>query len=103
MISNRGLILSFFLCGMFSILYAETPLSDTVIWEPKVVGIPPSDAYIGLSLLETGEIRHYNYGEQAEAGTFYLSSDDKGLTWTKVNIPNNIPFAISLFISSQSP
>ena len=93
MISNRGLILSFFLCGMFSILYAETPLSDTVIWEPKVVGIPPSDAYIGLSLLETGEIRHYNYGEQAEAGTFYLSSDDKGLTWTKVNIPNNIPFA----------
>ena len=84
MIFNRGLILSFFLCGMFSILYAETSLSDTVIWEPKVVGIPPSDAYIGLSLLETGEIRHYNYGEQAEAGTFIFQATTKDLHGQKL-------------------
>ena len=49
------------------------PSGDSVM-EPRKVGIPPSDAYIGLSLLETGEIRHYNYGEQAEPGSFYLSS-----------------------------
>ena len=66
---------------------------DSTLVAPTVVGVPPSDAYIGLSLLETGEIRHYNYGEQAEKGTFYLSSADKGVTWTKVSVPDQIPFA----------
>lgn len=66
---------------------------DSTTWAPQVVGTPPSDAYIGLSLLEDGEIRHYNYGEQAEPGSFYLSSRDKGFTWKKVNIPNEVPFA----------
>ncbi len=74
-------------------LLTGAPLQDTAIWAPKVIGIPPSDAYIGLSLLENGEIRHYNYGEQAEPGSFYLSSTDKGTTWRKVNIPGEIPFA----------
>lgn len=68
---------------------------DSTIWVPQVVGTPPSDAYIGLSLLEDGEIRHYNYGEQAEPGSFYLYSRDKGSTWKKVNIPKEIPFADS--------
>lgn len=93
MIFRRGLILTFLINSLCLCLFAQTPQTDTVIWEPKVIGIPPSDAYIGLSLLETGEIRHYNYGEQADGGTFYLSSKDKGLTWTKINIPDNIPFA----------
>ena len=93
MIYRRGLILTFIINSLFWGLLAKTPQNDTLFWEPKVIGIPPSDAYIGLSLLESGEIRHYNYGEQAEEGTFYLSSKDKGLTWTKLNIPNNIPFA----------
>lgn len=93
MIYKRGVISTFLLSAVFSIMFAGTSLADSVIWEPKVIGIPPSDAYIGLSLLESGEIRHYNYGEQADEGTFYLSSKDKGLTWTKINIPNNIPFA----------
>lgn len=66
---------------------------DTTKMSPKVVGVPPSDAYIGLSQLEDGEIRHYNYGEQAEPGSFYLSSKDKGFTWNKVNTPKDIPFA----------
>ncbi len=91
--NKKLLILTLLISGLFSLLFASSSQTDTLIWEPKVVGIPPSDAYIGLSLLESGEIRHYNYGEQAEGGTFYLSSKDKGLTWTKVNIPNNIPFA----------
>lgn len=68
-------------------------IADTIFWQPRVTGVPPSDAYIGLSLLESGEIRHYNYGEQAEAGSFYLSSHDKGITWKSVNIPKEIPFA----------
>lgn len=66
---------------------------DSTILSPRVVAVPPSDAYIGLSLLETGEIRHYNYGEQAEPGSFYLSSTDKGFTWKKVKTPKEIPFA----------
>ncbi|MBZ4651638.1 MAG: hypothetical protein JG761_438 [Proteiniphilum sp.] len=74
-------------------LPAEATIPDSVIWVPRVVGIPPSDAYIGLSLLVDGEIRHYNYGEQAEPGSFYLSSRDKRNTWIKVNIPKEIPFA----------
>lgn len=72
---------------------AQVKSGDSAPMPPRVVAIPPSDAYIGLSLLETGEIRHYNYGEQAEAGSFYLSSTDKGLTWKKVNTPKEIPFA----------
>lgn len=70
---------------------------DSII-APVCVATQPSDAYIGLSLLENGEIRHYNYGEQAGSGTFYLSSSDKGLTWKKV------PYAKEmLFADRQSP
>ncbi|MHC5310610.1 sialidase family protein [Myroides sp. LJL116] len=65
-----------------SIAFSQSPL-DT-IFAPIKVATPPSDAYIGLSQLENGEIRHYNYGEQSLPGTFYLSSKDKGLTWDKV-------------------
>lgn len=72
---------------------AQVAGTDTAVMAPRVVGVPPSDAYIGLSLLETGEIRHYNYGEQAEPGSFYLSSVDKGFTWKRVNTPADIPFA----------
>lgn len=73
-------------------VFATTP-PYTTIWIPHVVAVPPSDAYIGLSFLETGEIRHYNYGEQAEPGSFYLSSTDNGSTWKKVNTPKEIPLA----------
>ena len=60
------------------------PTSIDTVYAPVRVSSVPSDAYIGLSMLKDGEIRHYNYGEQAEPGTFYLSSRDKGLTWKKV-------------------
>lgn len=55
------------------------------------VATPPSDAYIGLSLLDNGEVRHYNYGEQAVAGAVYLSSTDHGLTWKRVNRAKEMP------------
>lgn len=60
------------------------PLSIDSVYAPLRVSSIPSDAYIGLSILKSGEIRYYNYGEQAEPGTFYLSSMDKGLTWEKI-------------------
>jgi len=63
------------------------------VYAPLKVATPPSDAYIGLSLLDNGEIRHYNYGEQAVAGTVYLSSTDHGLIWKRVNRPKEMPFA----------
>lgn len=76
-------------------LHAQENVPQTIdqIFEPVKVATPPSDAYIGLSLLDNGEIRHYNSGEQAESGTFYLSSKDKGLTWKKVAVPKEMPFA----------
>ncbi|EXY79670.1 BNR repeat-like domain protein [Bacteroides fragilis str. 3988 T1] len=63
------------------------------VYAPLKVATPPSDAYIGFSLLDNGEIRHYNYGEQAVAGTVYLASTDHGLTWKRVNRPKEMPFA----------
>lgn len=61
----------------------QTPGQQEKPMPSLVAGSPPGDACIGLSLLETGEIRHYNYGEQAEPGSFYLSGADKGFTWKR--------------------
>lgn len=70
------------------------PASLDEVYEPVVVGVPPSDAYIGLSLLPDGELRHYNYGEHAEQTTpMYLSSRDHGLTWKTVSLPKELPYA----------
>ncbi len=64
------------------------------IFAPVVVGTPPSDAYIGLSLMEDGEIRHYNYGEQRESEKpYYLSSRDNGRSWKKISIADDLPYA----------
>lgn len=60
---------------------------------PQVVAKAPSDAYIGLSLMQNGEIRHYNYGEQRENGSFYLSSTDQGKTWQRTEYDESIHFA----------
>ena len=69
------------------------PTSIDSVFAPVKVAVQPSDAYIGLSLMDDGELRHYNYGEQAEPGSFYLSSRDNGITWTKINTPRDMPFA----------
>ena len=77
----------------FTLQAQHIPSTVDSIFAPVRVGTPPSDAYIGLSKLETGEIRHYNFGEQAVPGNFYLSSKDNGLTWRRVNTPVGMPFA----------
>lgn len=74
------------------IAFTKSPLP------PTKVATQPSDAYIGLSLLPDGEIRHYNYGEQADEGTFYLSSRDGGKTWTKQKYTKEM-----LYADRQSP
>ncbi len=67
-------------------------LSD--VFEPRVVAVPPSDAYVGLSMTEDGELRHYNYSEQRVDGSpYYISSRDSGFTWSRVNLPFDIPYA----------
>ena len=81
------------LCASMSVQAQHVPSTIDSIFAPVRVGTPPSDAYIGLSKLETGEIRHYNFGEQAVPGNFYLSSKDNGLTWKRVNTPVGMPFA----------
>ena len=88
--------LSFLMFSMgvtFTLQAQHIPSTVDSIFAPVRVGTPPSDAYIGLSKLETGEIRHYNFGEQAVPGNFYLSSKDNGLTWRRVNTPVGMPFA----------
>lgn len=74
-------------------LQAQVPKTIEQVYAPIKVATPPSDAYIGLSMLENGEIRHYNYGEQAESGTFCLFSTDKGLTWKKKALPKEMPYS----------
>lgn len=69
------------------------------VYAPIIVGVPPSDSYIGLSLMPDGEVRHYNYGEQAEEDRpLYLSSKDHGLSWEKVYLPKELIYA-----DQQSP
>lgn len=69
------------------------------IYEPTIVGIPPSDSYIGLSILPDKEIRHYNYGEHSEYPfPCYIRSKDNGMTWNLVKLPKEIPYA-----DQQSP
>jgi len=58
------------------------------IFAPTFVARPPTDAYIGLAMLEDGEIRHYNYGEQlGSGGTWYIYSRDGGITWKRKSAP----------------
>lgn len=69
------------------------PASLDEVYAPVRVAAAPSDAYIGLSRMPDGELRHYNYGEQADAGSFYLSSRDGGLTWQRVRTVHDLPLA----------
>lgn len=68
------------------------------IMAPVFVGRPPSDAYIGLSRLESGEVRHYDYGEQSQVdfdevreemrpARKFIYSRDNGLTWFMKETP----------------
>ena len=81
---KKHILLAAILGTSISMQAQHVPSTIDSIFAPVKVGVPPSDAYIGLSKLESGEIRHYNFGEQAEPGNFYLSSKDNGLTWKKV-------------------
>lgn len=46
---------------------------------PRVVGVPPQNAYTGLVKLPDGEIRHYGKDH-------YISSTDQGETWSEVAV-----------------
>lgn len=73
---------------------AQGKVSISDVYAPIVVGVPPSDAYIGLSMLADGELRHYNYGERRLDESYYcLSSLDSGMTWRRVALPRDIPYA----------
>ena len=77
---KKQILLAALLGTTIGIQAQHVPSTIDSVFAPIKVGVPPSDAYIGLSKLETGEIRHYNFGEQALPGNFYLSSKDNGLT-----------------------
>ena len=86
------LLLAASLCSSLS--FAQKPQSIDEVFAPVVTGVPPCDAYIGLSLLPDGEIRHYNYGENFNnEQPLYLFSKDNGLTWDKKYISRDLPYA----------
>lgn len=91
----KTILLSISTCLLTTqVVEAQAPSSISDIFAPTVVGVPPSDAYIGLSKMEDGEIRHYNYGEQKlSEPPMYLSSRDSGLTWKAISLPHDIPYA----------
>ncbi len=60
------------------------------VFAPLFVGQPPADAFIGLCMLEDGEIRHYNYGAQRDEETWYVYSRDRGITWKTKRPPKGM-------------
>lgn len=73
------------------------------VFAPTIVGVPPSDSFIGLSLMEDGEVRHYNYGEHpSDPHPLYLSSRDHGLSWKTVYLPYGLPYADHVHRSAMS-
>lgn len=67
-------------------LFSGAPKSK--VFAPVFVGRPPSDAYIGLSRLPSGEIRDDNYSEPADwEDPFYIVSFDNGFTWRRRQLP----------------
>jgi hypothetical protein len=75
---------------------AEPPRTIRDVYAPVWVGRPPSDAVSGLVRLETGELRHYDYGFDPTPeihhhpdflATSYIFSLDQGLTWRSKAVP----------------
>ncbi len=67
----------------------QTALAD--VYAPVVTGSPPMDAYIGLSLLPGGEIRHYDYPSQmADGPSPYIFSLDGGFSWKEADLPAGV-------------
>ena len=87
-----------FYLGLVSLLLLQQPAAAQnnleSLWAPRITGVAPGDAYIGLSRMSDGEIRHYNYGEHPEEERpLYLSSRDNGMTWKKVYLSRDLPYA----------
>ena len=78
---KKKILLAGMALGMLSVQAQQRPASIDQVFAPIRVATLPTDAYIGLSQLDNGELRYYNYGEQqADRGSYYLSSKDKGMT-----------------------
>ena len=87
----KTLLVAAFTC---SLCFAQNMPSLDDVFAPVITGTPPSDAYIGLSLMPDGEIRHYNYGENFNnEQPLYLFSKDNGFTWQKKYITRDLPYA----------
>ena len=74
-----------YLTAMEKRLTEEEKKMLQMIYEPVVVGIPPTDARADVCIMPNGEIRAYGFRYQTRknpAGErIYLSSTDCGLTW----------------------
>lgn len=59
------------------------------VYEPEVVGVPPSNAFRNLVLLPDGTVRCY--GSSEEGRPVYMESLDCGLTWSRHYMDTSIP------------
>ena len=93
---KRTVILGCLLGCTLTAARSAVPVSLDSVYAPVIVGTPPSDAFIGLSRMPDGELRHYNYGSHpASAQPLYLSSRDSGLTWHSVTLPYDLELGLS--------
>lgn len=53
------------------------------IYAPRVVGVPPSNAWMDLCMMPDGEIRCYGHYDSERV---YLSSRDAGMTWKEYEV-----------------
>lgn len=86
---NKIIISAIALATFISCSTTEQKYLDD-IYAPTVVAASPFDAFVGLSLLPSGEIRHYDHRAEAD---FYISSMDNGLTWDTVKTEKGLLFA----------
>ena len=91
---KHACLIAVLLSGLPFAAAGENTGSTEGVYAPVIVGTPPSDAFIGLSLMADGEVRHYNYGSHPEPEhPVYLSSRDGGRTWKSVALPYELPYA----------
>lgn len=75
------------------------------VFEPRIVGIPPSDAAANLVELSDGTLRCYGGGpvEGHAICDRFLESRDHGLTWVETRMPEKSDPLWGLIAVGRSP
>ena len=63
------------------------------VYAPRVVAVPPSNAWMDMCMMPDGEIRCYGHHEEERV---YLSSRDGGLSWKEFSVPDKFRMCSAL-------